>query len=207
MPCGFPESGVGPLAPAKIAYKIVSVPEFGDIVLENATVYDLNEFEIVTVKSNIILSTIKFVLLWPEISATGGYSLQPLLKNLDLPIDPNASGNGIFSIQNLNIDVKIKYQLNIFNNIMQLKSLKVTIFLGGCQSDISGLSADETENQALNEEICIKVLSGINDNKQQITTTIEDNLKPMANEYLSQHKINDLLQSGNNRPPCVPPTY
>uniref|UniRef100_T1GVK4 Uncharacterized protein n=1 Tax=Megaselia scalaris TaxID=36166 RepID=T1GVK4_MEGSC len=62
MPCGFPEFGVGPLAPARISEKDVHLQteSFGaDGGVEDFALWGINEFDVNNVKANALTSIIE----------------------------------------------------------------------------------------------------------------------------------------------------
>lgn len=212
MPCGFESLGIGPLAPAKVSQKGVDVQreafgvngEVHDLVL-----YGLDKFDVLKCKANALTSKVSVCLNYPgEIRAQiSNYVLKSFVKQRGLTI--NLVGDGVvdFALQGLQIDLDLKYNYKIVSGKMSIKDLKVKISLEDCISNITGILGDGFVNHKLNELICEFLLIGVNDSQEEITNAIEENVKPIINNFLSQHTLGEILGGGGgeSKPECVPP--
>lgn len=215
MPCGFESLGVGPLAPATISSKGLDVQrqsfgvegEVHDFVLSG-----LNEFDILKCSANALTSKVKLSLRWNKIHAlVQNYYMKSRIQQRGLTVNVVGDGVADVAIEGLQVDVDIKYKLGLLSRKIKLIDFKVKIILDNIDCDITGLLGDGFVNHKMNELIEEFVLMGINDNQQEITNTIEDTVKPLVNDFLDQHPLDDLIGggggSGEPKPKCVPPQH
>uniref|UniRef100_A0A1L8EG06 Putative juvenile hormone binding protein in insects n=1 Tax=Haematobia irritans TaxID=7368 RepID=A0A1L8EG06_HAEIR len=191
MPCGFPQYGIPPLAPLKLREGEVSL-DLGALrtfdKVYRFLLQGLDKFKINKFKLNIITSKITFDFLFQDINASATKyetdTILDLLQQLCLSVQYEGDGFLEFGLKNLRIAGVLKYKIPILWGSIKITSLKTEISLEQCTSDITGLLGDGSLNKMINRQIENLVVSGINNNSQEISDFIEDNLVPKVNKIL-----------------------
>lgn len=148
----------------------------------------LDKFKIQKFKLNIITSKITFDFLFQNINASANKyetdTILDLLKQLGLSVQYEGDGSLEFGLKNLRIAGVLKYKIPILWGSIKITSLKTEFSLEQCTSDITGLLGDGSLNKMMNRQIENLVESGINNNSQEISDFIENNLVPKVNKIL-----------------------
>lgn len=211
MPCGFPEWGIPPLAPLKIAHQDVAIDTqgiqaFGEI--NNFRLDGLNDFDIVQFKVNAILSRVNFKFNWNHIYFNTDYELSTAKGGMGM----KRSGPAKFALKDLTIWGVVKYNLGLISGKLSLKELSVYVSLGEVKSEIGGLSKIPIINKKLNRIIEEWIMLSINDNTEKVAELTNDLVLPMVNDMLSDMSLSDLLgmiggggEGETEKVPCVPP--
>ncbi|XP_054745190.1 uncharacterized protein LOC129249411 [Anastrepha obliqua] len=209
MPCGFPSKGIPPLAPLKIPHKEVNIDTESlklQGVVDNFRLNGLNEFEIDEMKINAITSKVTFRLIFSNVNVDTQYDLSAILKKAGFTINLVGNGQAKFAVKNIDISGTIKYSLGILSGKLKLKTLSISTHIGEVESDIQGILGSAGINEKMNEMLEEVVQLAVNENEETITETIESIALPKVNNFLNDNSIFDLINSGNEKVECIPPS-
>ncbi|XP_036344450.1 uncharacterized protein LOC118753847 [Rhagoletis pomonella] len=200
MPCGFPQYGIPPLAPLKKSEVSVHY-EHG--ILDTAEeltrfrVDGLDDFKINKFKLNIVLSKITFDFTFRNIRASAPQyatnTILDALNQLGVSVQYEGDGSLDFSLKNLRVSGTLKYKIPLLWGSIRITSLKTKIALEGCDSNITGILGESKLNELLNRRLENAVISGINDNQNQISESIENTVVPRVNALLKGNDFWDIL--------------
>ncbi|XP_014099407.2 uncharacterized protein [Bactrocera oleae] len=191
MPCGFPEYGIPPLAPLKksevdVHFESGMLETFDE--LSRLRLDGLDDFVINRFKLNIILSKVTFDITFSNIRASASHydtkTIVDGLRQLGLSVQYEGDGTLDFGLKNLRVAGTLKYKIPMLWGSMRITSLKVTITVESCNSEINGFFGEGKLNRLLNDKLASLIESGINDNQQIISETIENTLVPRVNKKL-----------------------
>lgn len=140
-----------------------------------------------------------------------------LMRELGLSVQYEGDGSLEFGLKNLRIAGVLRYKIPILWGSIKITSLKTEFSLEECNSDITGILGNGNLNQMINRQLENAVVSGLNDNSQQISDFIEDNLVPKVNKMLKGNDFWTIIdyiftntEGENEDDPiitdCVPPT-
>ncbi|XP_013102615.1 uncharacterized protein LOC106083878 [Stomoxys calcitrans] len=191
MPCGWPQYGIPPLAPLKVREAEFTLKkgilETFDKVFK-FRVDGLDNFKIKQFKLNMFTSKIKFDFLFKNIAASASkYETDTILdamRQLGLSVQYEGDGTLGFGLKNLRVAGTLKYKMPILWGSIKITSLKTQITLESCESEIGGFMGDGSINRMINRQIENFVEKGINNNQDEISDFIEDNLVPKVNKLL-----------------------
>ncbi|XP_067625371.1 uncharacterized protein [Eurosta solidaginis] len=200
MPCGFPQYGIPPLAPLKKKEAVVNV-ECGVLdtkdLLTKFRVDGLDNFKINRFKLNLILSKINFDFNFREIKVSAPQynteTIIDLLQEIGVKLEFVGAGALDFAVKNLRVVGVLKYKIPVLWGSIKIKSLKVTVTLGDAASHITGILGEGKLNDLLNEKMEQLLVSSINDNKNEISASIENTVVPRVNKLLKGNNFWTLL--------------
>ncbi|CAD6997373.1 uncharacterized protein LOC105665409 [Ceratitis capitata] len=208
MPCGFPQYGIPPLAPLK---KSEASVHFESGIFETLDLFTrlrvdgLDDFKINKFKLNVIFKKITFDFTFNNIRATAPFystdTILDALNQLGLSVQYEGDGSLEFGLKKLRIAGTLKYKIPLLWGSIKILSLKTTISLGECESNITGFLGDGALNSLMNKKLESAVLGGINNNQQLISESIENNLVPYVNSLLKGNDfwtLIDLILSGDD---------
>ncbi|XP_050320381.1 uncharacterized protein LOC126753187 [Bactrocera neohumeralis] len=202
MPCGFPKYGIPPLAPLKksevdVHFESGIVETFDQ--LTRFRVDGLDDFNINRFKLNIILSKVTFDITFKNIRASAPHyttnTILDALRQLGLSVQYEGDGSLDFGLKNLRIAGTLKYKIPILWGSTKITSLRATITLESANSEITGIFGESKWNKLLNDKLASFIESGINDNQQLITDSIENTVVPRVNQMLKGNDFWTLLDS------------
>ncbi|KAM7352220.1 uncharacterized protein ACRADG_004851 [Cochliomyia hominivorax] len=212
MPCGFPNLGIPPLAPLKIAQKSVNIDTPAvklEGSLENFRLNGLNDFDVTEMKVNPITSKVTFRFDFRNVNVDTLYDLNMVLKKAGFTIKMVGAGPAKFAIKDFSIAGTMKYSLGVISGKIKLKTLKVVIHIGDVESNIEGILGEGAVNHKMNALLQEAVEKGVNENEKLISETIERVAVPMINGVLEKFKLGDLLGgiggSDGEKVECVVP--
>ncbi|XP_011181194.2 uncharacterized protein LOC105211471 [Zeugodacus cucurbitae] len=223
MPCGFPQYGIPPLAPLKKSEVDVHLERGIVETFDQLTRFrldGLDDFKINRFKLNIILSKVTFDFTFRNIRASAPHydtnTILDALRQLGLSVQYEGDGTLDFGLKNLRVAGTLKYKIPILWGSIKITSLKTTISLESCNSEITGIFGEGKLNRLLNDKLAGFIESGINDNQQLISETIENTVVPRVNKMLKGNDfwtLIDLILSGDDGASeddpivtkCVPP--
>ena len=181
----------------------------------------LDNFKIQKFKLNIITSKVTFDFLFKNINISADKyetdTILDLMRQLGLSVQYEGDGSLEFGLKNLRIAGVLRYKIPILWGSIKITSLKTEFSLEECNSDITGILGDGSLNKMINRKLESAVVSGLNDNSQQLSDFIEDNLVPKVNKILKGNDFWTLIdyiftntEGENEDDPiitnCVPPT-
>lgn len=148
----------------------------------------LDQFKIQKFKLNMFTSKVTFDFLFTNIKASATkYETDTILdamRQLGLSVEYEGDGALGFGLRNLRIAGVLKYKIPILWGSMKITSLKTTITLEKCTSEIEGFMGDGSVNRMINRQIENVVEKGINNNQKEISDLIEETLVPKVNKML-----------------------
>lgn len=135
-----------------------------------------------------LTSKITFDFLFKNIVASASqYDTNTILdamRQLGLSVQYEGEGTLNFGLKNLRIAGTIKYKIPILWGSIKITSMKTQVSLGSCTSEITGFMGNGAINRMINRQIENFVEMGINNNQNEISDLIEDNLVPKVNKML-----------------------
>ncbi|TMW43510.1 hypothetical protein DOY81_011409, partial [Sarcophaga bullata] len=191
MPCGWPQYGIPALAPYKIregefSYDLGVLKTIDKVV--RFLVEGLDDFKIQKFKLNVITSKVTFDFMFQNINISADkYETDTILdfmRQLGLSVQYEGDGSLEFGLKNLRIAGVLRYKIPILWGSIKITSLKTEFSLDECTSDITGILGDGNLNQMINRQLESAVVLRLNDNSQQISDFIEDNLYPKLIRWL-----------------------
>lgn len=180
----------------------------------------LDDFKINKFKLNIIKSKVTFDFTFKNIRASAPRydtnTILDALRQLGLSVKYEGDGTLDFGLENLRVAGTLKYKIPILWGSIKILSLKTTISLESCNSEITGILGEGKLNRLLNDKLAGFIETGINDNQQLISETIENTLVPRVNKLLKGNDfwtLIDLILSSDDGTSeddpivtkCVPP--
>ncbi|XP_054745188.1 uncharacterized protein LOC129249409 [Anastrepha obliqua] len=191
MPCGFPSYGIPPLAPLKkreasvhLKYDMLETTD----LFTRLRVDGLDDFKINKFKLNMIISKITFDFTFPSITVSAAAfetdTIIDALQKLGISVQYEGDGSLGFGLKNLRVAGTLRYKIPILWGSIKILSLKTTVSLDSCESDITGILGDGKLNDLINRKLESVVVSSINDNQASISETIESNVVTRVNKLL-----------------------
>lgn len=207
MPCGFPEYGLPPLAPyktehAEVGFDTDVLQAHGEVT--DFRLYGLNDFDIVTLRVQVLLGVMNFKFNWNDVYFKTNYNVTAAPGGMGL----RRYGPAIVSFRNAAVWGVIKYNFNIFSGKVNVKKLSVYVSLGEVKSEIQGLSTIQIINKKINRLIEEWIMLAVNDNTNHLAEYTNNEVLPVVNDFLSDKTSSDLLGmagSGGSKQPCIPP--
>lgn len=204
MTCGIPDLGVPVLAPFELDHFEVDVAQTGlkfKGEMNNLLVDGLNEFEIKNVHINVLKLQLTFELYFASIRTKGDYRAKGKVIGL-FPF--NRKGPFHFNVNGITLKGSVK--VGISGENVQVRELQITPTIETVNSDLKNVFLLPLNTFIFNR-IVEGVLPGmINDNQEDITAAIEDNLKPVINELLGDLTLQDLIDMASGEGSSIPIT-
>ncbi|XP_067625375.1 uncharacterized protein [Eurosta solidaginis] len=210
MPCGFPRLGLGPLSPARLSHREIALNsdslaiggEINDFIL-----YGLDDFDIVNLRINVILSKITFEFKWPKMHFDTKYNMNMNTGNNKWKLGLN--GRAKLAIEDLTVVGSAKYSML---SKLRLKELKVSATIGDAKSEIENLSSMKIVNKKLNEIVEEWILMVVNENTKEMEQLSNKFVVPLVNDKIGDATLSDLLAlilgggggSQENQEECIP---
>lgn len=191
MVCANPDLGIPVLAPLKVDHLEMEIKQklfqiSGE--LNNLVVDGLNEFEIKHIDIKVLKLQMDFEFYFGAIRTKGKYKAKAKLIGL-LPL----TRFGSFRFDAKGLTVKGSASIGISGDKLQIRSLTVTPALKSVRSDVKNVFLQPVVNFMFNRVVEGIVPGLINNNQQEITQLIEEQLKPMLNEMLGDISLQDLI--------------
>ncbi|XP_035890553.1 uncharacterized protein LOC118502432 [Anopheles stephensi] len=191
MVCANPDLGIPVLAPLKVDHLEMEIKQklfqiSGE--LNNLVVDGLNEFEIKHIDIKVLKLQLDFEFYFGAIRTKGKYKVKAKLIGL-LPL----TRFGSFRFDAKGLTVKGSASIGISGDKLQIRSLTVTPTLKSVRSDVKNVFLQPIVNFMFNRVVEGVVPGLINNNQQEITQLIEQQLKPMINEMLGDLSLQDLI--------------
>ncbi|XP_050079080.1 uncharacterized protein LOC126565915 [Anopheles maculipalpis] len=191
MVCGNPDLGIPVLAPLKVDHLEMEINqklfqiggELNDMVVEG-----LNEFEIKHIDIKVLKLQMDFEFYFGAIRTKGKYKAKAKLIGL-LPL----VRFGSFRFDAKGLTVKGSATIGISGDKLQIRKLTITPTIKSVRSDVKNVFLQPVVNFMFNRVVEGVVPGLINNNQQQITQLIEEQLKPMLNEMLGDISLQDLI--------------
>lgn len=210
MPCGFPEMGIPPLAPLKIAHKEINI-DYPAIRLhgsvDNFRLNGLNDFDIAEMKVNAITSKVTFRFIFNNVNVDTKYDLSMVLKKAGFTINMIGAGPAKFAIKDMNIWGTMKYSLGVLSGKLKLKTLEVRTHIGDVESKIEGMLGEGMVNHKMNDVLAEAVELAVNENEDMIAETIEAIALPAVNSVLDEMTLAEIIAGSGGegeKTECIP---
>ncbi|XP_034472490.1 uncharacterized protein LOC117780174 [Drosophila innubila] len=189
---GWEQFGIPPLAPLKISHKDFNY-ESGEIFangeFDALEVNGLNEFEIKVMDANLVISRIKYELVFASLNVTTQYK-----ANVGAGYQLARDGGAFLALENLRVYGQIKYSTGLGgSNYFRIKELQVNIAVDKVVSNIENLSKYRILNRKLNEIVEEFVNITINENTKLVADWIDTTVTPVCNDFIGDRTIKDLL--------------
>lgn len=204
MTCANPDLGIPVLAPFEQEHFEVDIDQKGlrfKGEMNNILVDGLNEFEIKNVHVNVLKLQLTFEFYFGSIRTKGDYKAKGKAIGL-IPFDRK----GPFHFNLNGVTLKGSVRVHISGDKLQIRDLQITPTVKSVNSDLKNVFLLPL-NTFLFNRIVEGVLPGvINDNQDDITATIEENLKPVINALLGDFTLQELIEmvsgGGSGTPSC-----
>jgi len=218
MPCGWPNSGIPPLAPYTnpeiqlnftngVVQSLIEALRFR---LDGLDIMDILNLQI----SYTFTKKVKFDFNFPELRARALYlntnTFADMLEQLGISVRYEGSGPLDFSLHNLRLTGEFKYKMPILWGSIKIYKFQMTVGLGSVTSNIGGILGNGAYNQLINNYIEQAIPLYVNNNQAEISAKIETTLVPSINESLKGNNILSLLWDSlmnigsSSPPPCIP---
>ncbi|XP_068150865.1 uncharacterized protein [Drosophila tropicalis] len=157
--------------------------EVQDFTLEGLSAYD-----IVVMKTNLILSRIDYELNFPSLNLTTQYK-----ADVGSGYRLEREGGAFLALEDLNISGRISYSLGVISGELSVKSINVYVKVGKVVSEIENLSKYRIFNNKLNQIIEEFITLSINDNTDWLANYINELVTPMCNNLIDGRSLSDIL--------------
>ncbi|XP_063979942.1 uncharacterized protein LOC135163966 [Diachasmimorpha longicaudata] len=181
---GFPI--MDPLDKPELGFELNEEKAKGSVSIKDLHVEGLAGYTVDAANVRIYPTTITVDLTFPEIKASGNYSMKGVVMD-----GINIYGTGEFQANIRKFSVKTVVSVNVFGG-MKINSMKLEISLGGLQLNASGIFDDENTSILLSEIISDMAPQLIADYHEEITTKVSAVLVEIGNVLLKGKTINDI---------------
>lgn len=191
--CGFPDQGIPSLAPFYI--KSADVNERGLLYnvrgnVRDFTVSGLDGYTVDVATLNVLTLRWSVGLTFPKVSLSSFYDFDALLLRF-IPL--YGHGRLHFDVNDVPIQANGRISLNIRTGRLNLTSLDVDINMGSTFSDCTGVYDSRIVSTLFNIAVERTVRDVFDNNKANLETSLENLLIPLANQYLNELTLQDLL--------------
>jgi len=211
MPCGFPGMGIPPLAPLKIAHRDININTPALQVqgsVDNFKLNGLNDFDVVDMRVNPILSKVNFRFNFRNVNVDTLYDLSVQLQKAGFTVNIVGKGPAKFAILDMDIWGSLKYSLGVISGKLKLKSLDFRTHIGAVESNVEGILGDGDVNAKVNAFIAEFVETAVNENEDAIAAQIEQMALPVVNSFLDTVSLADIISgSEGEKEACIPPAF
>uniref|UniRef100_A0A1Y9H297 Hemolymph juvenile hormone binding protein n=1 Tax=Anopheles dirus TaxID=7168 RepID=A0A1Y9H297_9DIPT len=191
MVCPNPDLGLPVLAPFELDHFEVDVDQKGlkfKGEVNGVVVDGLNEFEIKNIDIKMLKLQVDFEFYFAAIRTKGKYKA----KGKALGLFPfNRSGKFRFDVKGLTVKGSVKVALK--GDKVQVRDLIITPTIKSVKSDLRNVFLLPFNTFIFNRIVEGVVPGMINDNQDDITQSIEENLKPAINAALGELSLQDLI--------------
>lgn len=209
MPCGFPGIGVGPLSPARLSHRDITLNSTGLAVageIDDFILYGLDDF-VFLVKISVLHSKITFNFHWHKVHFDTKYKMN---MNSGNKIKAGRNGGAKFAVDDLKVVGSAKY--NIIGKL-RLKEFKISATIGDVNSEIENLSKIKIVNKKLNQIVEEWILLAVNENTSEMEEMANSFVVPFVNNMLGDATLADIIAivggggggAGGEPKECIPP--
>jgi len=188
---GSPEHGIPVMAPMKAAqrsFEFNSGEFSGTFGVENFVLEGLDQYEVKSMKMEVLRSRVTFEFHFPSVNVTTDYDL-----DLGSGFRVKRTGGAFFALEDLNIQGRISYSLGVFTSQLRVKDILVYPTVGNVNSQIENLSKYRIFNRKLNEVIEEFVTLTINDNTDFVASWVSEQATPICNELIGDRTLSDII--------------
>lgn len=205
MPCGIPDLGVPALVPFELNHTAFTIEESGllyfDAEINDLLVDDLNNFDIVNVDLQLFKFQLEFSFFFHSIKTKGQYKA----KGKALSFIPfNRGGNFGFNFNGLTLNGTIKIALN--GDKLAVDEFKLSPIVNSVNSKFEHVFLLPLNTLIFNKIVESVVPKFLRDNKELVTSFLENLIKPEINGMLADYTLQDLiglLDGGNTTLPST----
>lgn len=200
MPCGIPELGVPSLVPFELNHTAFRIDQAGllyfDGEINELLVDGLNNFDITNVDLQILKLKLEFSFFFHSIQTTGKYKAQG--KALSF-IPFNRGGKFAFNFNGLSLEGAIKIAFD--GDKLSIAEFKLQPTVVSVNSKFEHVFILPLNTFIFNKIVEAVVPKFLRDNKEQVSSFLEDLIKPQLNGLLTDLTLEDLMdmvQGGSN---------
>lgn len=192
MPCGIPDLGVPTLVPFELNHTAFKVDQSGllyfDAEINNLLIDDLNNFDIVSVDLQLLKFQLEFSFFFHSIKTTGQYKAKGKALNF---IPFNRGGKFGFNFNGLTLTGLIKIALN--GDKLAVDEFKLTPTVNSVNSKFEHVFLLPLTTFIFNKIVESVVPNFLRDNQEQVTSYLEDLIKPEINGLLAEYTLQDFI--------------
>ncbi|XP_016961919.1 uncharacterized protein LOC108032552 [Drosophila biarmipes] len=188
---GSPQYGIPVMAPMKLAQRALNFNsgEFsGTLGVEDFVLQGLDQYEVISMRMEVLRSRLSFEFLFPSVNATTNYDL-----DMGSGYRVQRNGGAFFALENLNIQGRINYSLGVLSSQLRVKDILIYVSVGNVNSQIENLSKYRIFNRKLNEVVEEFVTLTINDNTDFVASWINEQVTPICNELIGDRTLSDII--------------
>lgn len=192
MPCGIPALGVPALVPFELNHTAFKIDQPGllyfDAEINELFVDDLNNFEIVNVDLQLFKLQLEFSFSFPSIKTTGQYKAKGKALNF---IPFNRGGKFGFNFNGLTLTGLIKVALDGIK--LTVDEFKLVPLVKSVNSKFEHVFLLPLNTFIFNKVVESVVPKFLRDNQAQVTTFLENLIKPEINGLLDGYTLEDFI--------------
>ncbi|XP_017056639.1 uncharacterized protein LOC108098326 [Drosophila ficusphila] len=188
---GSPKYGVPVMAPMKLnerSFEFSSGEFSGTIGVEGFELQGLDQYEVITLKMDLIRSRCEFEFNFGSVNVTTDYDL-----DMGSGYRFKRDGGAFFALENLNIRGRVSYSLGVLSGNLRVKDILIYPSVGNVNSQIENLSKYRIFNRKLNEVIEEFVTLTINDNTDFVASWVSEQATPICNDLIGDRTLSDII--------------
>ncbi|KAJ6636437.1 hypothetical protein Bhyg_15027 [Pseudolycoriella hygida] len=191
--CGFPDQGIPSLAPFYLKYAELNERGLlyrvqGDI--RDLTIAGLDGYTVDIATLNILTLRTTIGLTLPKLSLSSFYNFDALLLRF-IPIFGHGRLN--LDVNDLSVVANARLTISLRTGRLNMTSLDIDVNMGSTFSDSTGVYDSRIVSTLFNIAFERTLRDVFDNNKENLETFLENLLIPLANGYLNELTLQDLL--------------